>query len=278
MMSLLALSTAQVRQYRDRGYVSPLRACGGDAALAYRARLEAGERAHGLPADQRRKLHLYLAWADELVRHPRILDAVEDLIGPDILVYHLTLWLKEPRTDAFVSWHQDSTYFGLSPAEHVTAWVALSPSSVQSGCVQVIPGSHQRGQLPHGIDKSLANMFPTGQTVAVGADAELDLLLLEPGQFSLHHTHLLHNSMPNRSDDRRIGLGISYIPTRCACSAKQRLTASLVRGSDRHGHFDLDPRPAADYDPAALAVHAEAMRRWHAARAELIPAAHADAA
>jgi ectoine hydroxylase-related dioxygenase (phytanoyl-CoA dioxygenase family) len=186
--------------------------------------------------------------------------------------------MKEPHSDAVISWHQDSTYFGLEPADHVTAWVALSPSDAASGCVQVMPGSHRHGQLAHDVAHDSANLFPNGQTVAVGAEALIDTMPLAPGQFSLHHTWVLHNSMPNRSDDRRIGLGISYIPTRCRCTATQRLSATLVRGEDRYGHFDLDPAPAADYAPAALAVHAEAMRRWHAARAELIPKAHARAA
>ena len=127
------LTPEQVRQYREKGYVSPVRAVPREQAGAWRKLLEDGERSHGLAAEQRRKMYLYLKWVDDVVRHPRILDAVEDLIGPDILVYTLTLWMKEPRTDAFISWHQDSTYFGLSPAEHVTAWVALSPSSHASG-------------------------------------------------------------------------------------------------------------------------------------------------
>ncbi len=272
------LTVKQVDQYQAQGYLSPLRAFSVPEAVGYRMLLERGERLHGLAADQRRKMYLYLKWVDDIVRNPRVLDAVEDLVGPDILVFHLTLWIKEPKTDAFVSWHQDSTYFGLSPADHVTAWVALSPSSLESGCVQVVPGSHKRGQMPHDQMKREANLFANGQTLAVSDNEALDFLVLEPGEFSLHHTHTVHNSMPNASGDRRIGLGISYIPTHCHCSAKQRLSATLVRGEDRFGHFDLDPAPAADHDPQALEVHRRAMLRWHAARAELIPAAHSAAA
>ena len=102
--------------------------------------------------------------------------------------------------------------------------------------------------------------------------------MLKPGEFSLHHTHMFHNSMSNHSGDQRIGLGIRYIPTRRRCSSQVRLSAPLVRGANRHGHFDLDPRPAAYHDPAALAVHADAMRRWKDAREELIPQAHRQAA
>lgn len=272
------LTSTELGFYRENGYLSPVRAFSENEAARYRRLLEDGERQHGLEPDQRRKMYLYLKWMDDIVRDARVLDSVEDLIGPDILVYHMTLWIKEPRSDAFISWHQDSTYFGLSPAEHVTAWVALSPSNVESGCVQVVPGSHHHGQVPHDQLKQSGNLFATGQTIAVGGDAGIDLMLLEPGEFSLHHTHTFHNSMPNGSGDRRIGLGISYIPTRCRCSARQRLSATLVRGEDRFGHFDLDPQPRADYDPAAVAVHQQAMLRWHRARAELIPAAHAAAA
>lgn len=269
-----------IRFYHQEGHVSPLDATTPDVARRWRDGLEAAEAAQGgrLPDDLRRKLHLYLPWADEVVRHPRILDAVEDLIGPDILVFHLTLWAKEPNSQAFVAWHQDSTYFGLSPHEHVTAWVALSDSDEVSGAVEVVPGSHRAGQVPHDVARSATNMFATGQRIPVPDDAPRALLVLRPGQFSLHHTHLWHNSRPNASDDRRIGLGISYIPTRVRCAAETRLTATLVRGQDRFGHFDLDEtRPATPFEPAAMAGHAHAMARWHAARQELVAAAHAPA-
>jgi hypothetical protein len=272
------LSDEAIRFYNDAGYVSPLDATSHETARRWRDGLEAAEAAQGgrLPDDLRRKLHLTLPWADEAVRHPRILDAVEDLIGPDILVFHLTLWAKDAHSDAFVAWHQDSTYFGLSPAEHVTAWVALSMSDEVSGAVEVVPGSHHAGQLRHDVVRSEQNMFATGQRIPVPDDAARDLLVLRPGQFSLHHTYLWHNSRPNRSDDRRIGLGISYIPTRVRCAARTRLTATLVRGEDRYGHFDHDEvRPTAPFDAAAMAGHARAMARWHEARAELIAAAHA---
>ena len=274
------LSPADLSQYRLKGWLSGLRAFDECTARGYRTLLESGEAERGLDGDQRRKMHLYLAWVDDIIRLPALLDPVEQLIGPDILVYHITLWVKEARSDAFISWHQDSTYFGLEPPDqHVTAWVALSPSRAESGCVQVLSGTHQSGQLPHHTEIDPANLFRTGQTVAVGEVAStLETMPLAPGEFSLHHTHLLHNSMPNRSGDRRIGLGISYIPTRCRCTASTRLSASLVRGEDRYGHFDLDPRPRSDFDPEAIATHRRAVERWHRARQELIPLAHASRA
>ena len=128
-----SLSDRQVTDYAESGYVSPLTAFTAGEAAGYRARLETMEReVGGITHDRARKMHLYLRWVDEIVHHPRILDAVQDLIGPDILLYHLTLWLKEPKSDARISWHQDSTYFGLAPPLHVTAWVALTVSAVST--------------------------------------------------------------------------------------------------------------------------------------------------
>ncbi|MEJ0069584.1 MAG: phytanoyl-CoA dioxygenase family protein [Pseudomonadota bacterium] len=272
------LSSQQIEHYHDRGYASALAAFPASQARVYRQSLEQLEQECGgeIPHNLRRKMHLYLRWVDEIVHNASVLDAVEDIVGPDILLYTLTLWMKDPRTGAFVSWHQDSTYFGLTPAEHVTAWVALSVSDARSGCVQVLPGSHRDGQIPHKVGASHTNML-RGQELDVPAEAEVELIEVQPGQFSLHHTYLHHNSMPNQSDDRRIGLGISYIPTRCRCVARQRLTAMLVRGRDDYRHFDLEQRPVRDMDPDGLERHEDAMRRWHTAREELIARAHAGA-
>ena len=270
-----SLSERQIQQYEAQGFLAPLRVFPAAQAALYRGKLEELETGRGgsLSHDERRKTHLYLQWVDEIVHHPLILDAVEDLLGADLLLYTLTTWIKEPNTDAFISWHQDSTYFGLSPPEHVTAWVALSPSTIQSGCVEVVPGSHKRGQIPHAQSNTTDNMLRTGQQLEVGADSAVEMLVLQPGEFSLHHTHLFHNSRPNRSDDRRIGLGISYIPARTRCVCKTRLTAMLVRGQDQ-GYFELERRPAADLEPAGLSRHADSIKRWHQAREELIPLAH----
>jgi len=223
-------------------------------------------------APNRVKPYLLYPWAADLVRHPRILDAVEAVIGPDIMVFHTTTWWKEPRTTNFVPWHQDGTYFGLEPYEHVTAWVALTPSTPERGCVQVIPGSHTIGQRPHFDQQDPAAMLSRGQTFAEPLDesAAVDLVL-QPGDVSLHHTMLLHRSGPNQSDGRRIGIGISYIPAHVRHIGETRLSATLVRGTDRYGHFEPEPAPAADADAAALAAHEEAVGRfWKAS--EAIPA------
>ena len=215
-----ALSDAQVARYHEDGFLCPIAALSPAEARDCRAMLEAFEASQGrslgrLPGQLRAKTHLLFPWLDRLVRHPAVLAAVEDLIGSDLLVYHLTMWIKEPGDDAFVSWHQDGTYFGLDPADqHVTAWVALTDSLPEMGCVTVLPGSHRLGQLRHSTHRDATNLLSNGQQAEIEVDpARVVPLVLRAGEFSLHHTHLLHSSAPNRGRDRRIGVGISYIPT-----------------------------------------------------------------
>ena len=263
------LTAGQVARYHEDGFLCPVPALSPSEVRDGRARLEAFEASQGRPLGQipgqlRAKTHLLFPWLAALVRHPAVLAAVEDLIGPDLLVYHLTMWIKEPGDDAFVSWHQDGTYFGLDPADqHVTAWVALTDSTAETGCVTALPGSHRLGQLPHTSQRSAANLLSNGQQAAMDVDeTRAAPLAMRAGEFSLHHTHLLHSSAPNRGRDRRIGVGISYIPTHVRHVGARRLTASLVRGEDHHGHFDPEPRPTADFDAEARAAHADACARF----------------
>jgi Protein involved in biosynthesis of mitomycin antibiotics/polyketide fumonisin len=192
-----------------------------------------------------------------------VLDAVEDLIGPDILLFHISVWPKEPGSGAYVSWHQDGTYFALEPACHITAWLALTDASVEAGCMEVVPGSHKLGQLPHAEMQNPDNLLSRGQELAGNFDrSRADYMPVKAGQFSLHHTHLVHNSRPNRSNDRRIGLGLSYIPTWARCTAPTRVTATLVRGEDRYGNFDGERRPVQEAGPEERAFHAAAVERF----------------
>ena len=274
------LTAEQVAAYGRDGFVTPLRAADAAQAARWRADLERSVRGFdaAFPAQEGRrqassrvKPYLLFRWAAEMVRHPAILDAVEDLVGPDILVFHTTLWWKPAGTENYVPWHQDGTYFGLAPFEHVTAWVALSPSTEESGCVTILPGTHRDGQLPHYDAPDPKAMLSRGQTLrAVPDTARAVPIPLQPGEFSLHHTMVMHASAPNRSADDRIGLGISYIPARVRHVGETRLSATLVRGANTHDHFDLEPAPAADMDAAAVAAHADSIARfWKAS--ESIP-------
>jgi ectoine hydroxylase-related dioxygenase (phytanoyl-CoA dioxygenase family) len=189
------------------------------------------------------------------VRLDRMLDAVEDLYGPDLLCWNTNFFIKEARNPAFVSWHQDSTYWGLSAPDVVTAWVALTPSNLANGAMAVLPGSHTRDQIPHRDTFDKHNLLTRGQEVAVEIDpAQSVALELRPGEMSLHHVRLVHGSPANPSDDRRIGFAIRYIPTRVYQLVGED-SATLVRGTDHVRRFEHEPRPIAELAPDALALH-----------------------
>ncbi|MGB1546440.1 MAG: phytanoyl-CoA dioxygenase family protein, partial [Candidatus Puniceispirillaceae bacterium] len=206
----------QIRHYHDKGFLCPINVLTRDEIQTCNSEIEAFEKASGQPIDfpYKSRCHQIFSWADTLVHHPKILDAVEDVIGPDILCYHATLWIKPPQSNSFVRWHQDGTYFFLEPAVHVTAWVALTIADDDAGCMQVIPGSHKNEFLEHNDDSNPDNLIPRGQGLAININTEHAVSMpLQAGQMSLHHTKLFHASFNNKRDTRRIGFGISYIPT-----------------------------------------------------------------
>ena len=251
------LSDAAVQQYKDDGYVAPIRVLSTAEAAALRARLEAFEAGAGaLRGRLRQKSHLLFTWLNELIRHERILDAVEDLIGPDILCWGSSFFIKETRNKAYVSWHQDSTYWGLEPPDIVTAWVAFSDSTPANGAMRVVPASHKLDQVPHHDTFATENLLSRGQEIMVDVDERQAVTLeLQAGEMSLHHVRLIHGSEPNPSDQRRIGFAIRYIPTYVRQVAGSHDTATLVRGVDRFGHFEPEQTPDADMSEAAIAYH-----------------------
>lgn len=255
------LSDNDVAQYRRDGYCFPQRVLDDEQAAVNRSLLEKFESAQGGPAAgaQRSRCHLLFKWVDDLMRHVKILDVVEDLIGPDILCWNTLFWIKEATSESFVSWHQDLRYWGLDTNDLVTVWMALSPATLESGCMQVLPGSHQGDLLPHKDKYNQDNLLTRGQEIAVDVDeAKAVAMPLKPGEISLHNVRLAHASGPNRTKDRRIGLSMHYMPTCTKQLVGEWDCAALVRGEDIFGHFQHTPRPARDMDPATMAFHERA--------------------
>ena len=249
----MSLSADQIRQYQDQGYVFPFRVLDDAEVTDYRTRLEAAERSEAGAEHLKFKPHLAFTFLDDLIRHPTILDAVEGVIGPNILCWGTNFFTKEPKTTNYISWHQDLTYWGLEPADVVTAWVALSPATVASGCMRFVPGSHKMEVAPHKDTFADDNMLTRGQEIAVEVD-EKDAVDIElrPGEMSLHHVKLIHGSNANSSDDRRIGFAIRYIPAYVRQVVGAKDSAMLVRGIDSEGNFEHETPPAVDLDPEAL--------------------------
>jgi non-haem Fe2+, alpha-ketoglutarate-dependent halogenase len=260
----MRLSQAQIRRYHEQGYLCPIPVLSPERAAAYRRKLEAAEAANGGPfrGAMKQKPHLLFTWLDELARDDGVLDAVEGVIGPNILCWASGFFTKEAHDPSYVSWHQDLTYWGLEPADIVTAWVALSPSTPESGCMRVVPGSHKQDVLAHAETFAEHNLLSRGQEIQVEVE-ERDAVdvVLRPGEMSLHHVKLIHGSGANQADDRRIGFAIRYVPTYVRQTAGAEDSAMLVRGVDTYGHFLEETPPAADLDEAALAQHAAVTAR-----------------
>ena len=262
------LTEQQIMCFRANGYLFPLDALAPVEVATYRDELRQTEARLGaslMDVDRkyRGNLHFLCCWLDELIRHPAILDVVEDLLGPDLLLYTSRFFIKEPRSDEVAAWHQDSTYFGLRPFDHTTAWVALSNVTKEAGPVEFATGSHIRGQLLQRSNMVKNSVNTAGQTIVEWFDkSHTECAVLAPGQFSVHHTCTVHQSAPNRSDERRIGIALSYIPTRVRHIGSQRMPASLVRGTDRFGHFELQPQPIRDFGPEETARHDRSFKAY----------------
>ncbi len=257
------LSEAQQNAYEAAGFCGPIRAFTPEDAALYRSRFEAYEAANGgwYELSKGQKLYLLQTWAAELASHEKILDAVEDVLGPDLMCWGLSLFVKDAKDAGYVSWHQDSTYWGLDKPDVVTAWIALSPATRESGCMKMLPGSHTLDQMPHTDTLDKKNLLTRGQEIAVDVDdAEAAYLELQPGEISLHHVRTVHASEPNMSGDRRIGVAIRYIAPHVRQKNGGKDSAWLVRGEDRYGNFVHETPPAQDMDPAALAEHARIMK------------------
>ena len=250
----------QVAAYHEQGFLSPVDALSVDEANTVRTLVESVEAEHGGPGHWPRewslKSHLIFTAIDRVVHHPRILDVVEDLLGPDLLCWSSRWFIKDKKDGGFVSWHQDVPYWGLDVGENiVTAWVAISPATRANGCMKVIPGTH-RSLVAHREGVS-SNLLLRGQEVAVNVDENQAVYMtLATGQMSLHHGLMFHGSEESRDDERRIGLAIRYIPTRVKpVDGLPKDSVQLVRGVDRYNHFNHEPRPVRDLDPTDVARH-----------------------
>ena len=254
------LTDKAIQQFHERGYYLPLDVASVEEIQEMRRQLEAFEAKSGgaLRGTNRFKNHLLFKWLSDLIRSPKILDAIEGLIGPNLLVWSTDWWIKEAKSSKFVSWHQDSQYWGLDTRKLVTVWVALSPSTMESGCMRVLPGSHLGPDLPHKETFHDDNMLTRGQQIEDIDETLAVNLEVDTGKAVIFAYRIAHASHPNRSNDRRIGLAIRYIPPDARQQYADTDSATLVRGEDTVGHFELEPEPACDFDPVTVEFHRHA--------------------
>jgi len=258
------LPSTQAQRYWDQGFLFPVQAVTPEQAAAWRAELEGIERDWrdaGLPQAltlyKRVFSHIVMPLAHRIGMEPGILDVVEGILGPDILIYGVEFFIKEARSPQIVSMHQDLTYWGLGAIDGmVTVWLALSPATPASGCMDFVRGSHRNPILPHEDTFDDNNLLSRGQEVRVDVAPE-DRVPIElmPGQISLHHGLTIHGSGPNGSDDRRIAAVIRYARPDIAQQTGHEDFAMMARGVDREGHFTHIAPPVRNFEPAALALH-----------------------
>ena len=231
------LSSNQLKQYKEQGYITPIEVLSTSEALEAREEIELIEKKMPNEIDKsgRYNVHLISPKLDSIVHNSRILNAVESIIGKNILVCSTTLFIKNPEEKGFVSYHQDAKYIGLEPHNWVTAWVALTDSNENNGCMRMWPKSHLDIK-DHNEKFNEGNLLTRGQTVENVPENEVKSIELKAGQMSLHHPRIVHGSGINKSDDRRIGFVIqSYIGT----NVKQILgqnSVQIARGEDKYNH------------------------------------------
>ena len=246
-----SLASESVKHYEREGYVYPVRVLGDDEVKYYRERYEEFEDRLGrrlrdsLPRERRpffQETHTVLPWVFDLASHPRILNAIESLLGPNLLIWSTQWFPKPPRDPGYINWHQDGVYWRLQPPLVCTAWVALTASDTSNGCLRIVPASHLQ-EHAHTETYADDSGLSRGQEIAVEVDeASAHDLVLAPGEISIHHIGLIHGSKPNLSDHARIGLAVRFVSPQVEHRGGERPWGMLVRGRDSHHHFELvDP-------------------------------------
>ena len=250
------LTKLQIEQYHDQGFICPIRVISEQEALSIKDELEQVEKEfpEEINSESRNNLHLSFAFLDALAHNKIIVDAIEDLIGPDISLWASVMFIKEPSSKQYVSWHQDATYMGLDSLDFPTPWIALSPSNIETGCMTMIAGSHKTKIQNHEDTFAENNILTRGQVIQDVDESKAVDLTLQPGEMSIHHGAVIHGSQPNNSNQRRIGFSLqSYMPN----NVKQIVGRNLwthVRGQKRQDDDGmLLDRPRFNMDPNTVA-------------------------
>lgn len=251
------------------GVVFPVRVLSEEQAAQYEAAYAEFERQGQIKDDSPGlKIHCIFRWAYEIATTRAVLDAVEELIGPNILVFGSRPWNKHPSDVRYVAWHQDNSYYGLDPHDEVALWVAFTPSTAENGCVKFVPGSHLWGDQVHEIVGNPLNRLTRGQEITTVQESQAVDAVLRPGEASFHHERTVHGSKGNGTSSRRLGFQVNYIPTHVRSTIGRR-TALLVRGVDEYNHWDADPVPRFDLDPIGIEANARETEAYYKNRTQI---------
>lgn len=237
------LSRQQLDQYDREGIVFPIRVFSADEVSLFRRGLESIADNHGEGALKRfDNLHLFFDWAHRLVTQTDLLNAIEDILGDNLVISGTLVFCKPPHDSSYVSWHQDSVYSGLHLTPSTSAWIALTASHGPNGCMRVIPGSHKQGLLDHATVRDDPNLLRRGERVKMVVDESQAVdVLLQLGEMSLHHSTIVHGSNPNTSSEPRIGFIVRFATNRITNRERPMLR---VRGQGDCSHLILAEPPS----------------------------------
>ena len=239
----MKLSKQQLEDYDRDGFLFPIDLFAPGEVLSFRSAVdELIERSRDCSPKRFDRLHLFFDWAHGIVTHDGLLDVVESILGDDILVYGTLVFWKQPHDSRYASWHQDSFYSRLHLTPSTSAWIAFTPSNASNGCMRVIPGSHKLGLLEHDTVANDPNLLNRrGERIKTDVDESQAVdVVLRPGQFSLHHSTLVHGSTPNISSEPRIGFIIRFVTSQMQNPDTQLLR---VRGNGDCSHLSLASPP-----------------------------------
>lgn len=248
------LDQDQIQHFKNNGYLTGIPIVDEAGAGRYRQQFDELEKVEGKENSQigLQGRHGDVEFIWDLASNPKILDCIEALLGPDILLLASHCFCKYgdgEKSSKFVAWHQDATYWGLKPPVTITAWYAIDDSNQENGCMRCIPGSHKAGLRSHGKSLQKGNLLSINQEVEVSeAEEEKAVdLVLKAGEISLHDGIIIHGSLPNQSSHRRCGLTLRYVPSFVRNVAKNSLGkkwgAVLMRGEAREDHFKIKENP-----------------------------------
>ena len=257
------LTVEQQEAYARDGFVAPIDIFSADEIAEIRAEIEAAEARwpNALDGAGRNNGHLALPVLDRIVHDSRILDAVEDVLGENILAAGSTLFIKEPNSGGFISWHQDARYAGMEPHDWVTGWLAVSNVTEDNGCMRMIPGSHIEPLRDHVDTFGEDNLLTRGQEVQGIDESAAVSVPLKPGQLSLHHPRIVHGSGPNQSGERRIGFALQSYITPSVEQVLGDMYVQKARGVDGPKHHIEAPRVSEAMTEQAVALRADANKK-----------------
>lgn len=248
------LSHKQLSAYDELGYLHSIPVLSPDEVAYFRDAIEETCRVLGGRVTRLDAPHLFFRWAWDLSTHERVLDCMEQLIGPNVLLKSTRLFYKFGNTGSFVGWHQDGITEEVKAAYVPAIWLGLTPATAENGCLRVVPRSHRLGLIPHADRPNPDNLTTQGATAQVRIGEPQDVVM-QAGEMSLHHPLVLHASNPNRSGESRIGFSATYSSPALTAS---RSAVAWVRGDGPRDRFRIVDKPPSLSIEAAAAAYSNA--------------------